>query len=65
MVPKKNTVSRIPEKRIARMQGKKLAASPKTGDETKAAVKWLALFGALAAMAVSSWRLYRKESQDE
>ena len=42
-----------------------VAASPKTGDETKAAVKWLALFGALAAMAVSSWRLYRKESQDE
>lgn len=40
-------------------------ASPKTGDETNAAVKWLVLFGALAAMAVSSWRLRRKENQDE
>ena len=41
------------------------AASPKTGDETRIFFKWLVLFGALAAMSVSSWKLYRKEKQGD
>lgn len=41
------------------------AASPKTGDETRIFFKWLVLFGALAAMLVSSWKLYRKEKQGD
>lgn len=42
-----------------------VAASPKTGDATRILLKWLVLFGALVAMAISSWKLYGKGNTDD